>query len=274
MLSTASATRRLRAKLETLYARYNRRGAVHLDPIAAVHRFEDPRDQEIVGLIASSLAFGNVKQIVGSVDRVLCVFPQPRNDLLTTSPAELRRRVKDFRHRYVTGVELADLLLGVQGVVRKHTTLGHCFAQSLSASDETVLPALTRFVHELRADSTLAQNYLLPDPSRGSACKRLLLYLRWMVRHDEVDTGAWAGVSPHLTPEKLVAPIDTHMHRISQRLGWTQRKTPDLRTALEVTDVLRRISPKDPIRYDFALTHLGIQGGKELTTFLQAFPET
>jgi uncharacterized protein (TIGR02757 family) len=96
---------------------------------------------------------------------------------------------------------------------------------------------------------------LLPSPGRGSACKRLNLFLRWMVRSDEVDTGVWQGVAA----SKLIVPLDTHMHRIAGQMGLTQRKQPDMRTALEITDRFRSIAPMDPVRYDFALTRLGIR---------------
>ncbi|HIJ72912.1 MAG TPA: TIGR02757 family protein [Candidatus Hydrogenedentes bacterium] len=262
-------TRRLRTQLETLYTTYNRREYVHPDPLEAVHRFQDPSDQEIVGLLASSLAFGDVRQIVRSVDDVLHRVPRPRHDIMSLSVADLREKFVAFRYRYVSGAELTDLLLSVRRMLRVHGTLGRGFAEGMQRTDSSVLSALVRFVARLREGSRLPKNFLLPDPRRGSACKRLLLYLRWMVRRDDVDVGAWTGVSPCLCSAKLLAPIDTHMYRISRFLGWTDRRAPDLRTALEVTQVLRCVSPEDPIRYDFALTRLGIHGDAQLDTFLR-----
>ena len=105
---------------------------------------------------------------------------------------------------------------------------------------------------------------LLPSPSAGSACKRLNLFLRWMVRQDNVDPGGWDSVSP----AKLIIPLDTHMHRIGRRLGLTPRRQADLRTAIEITEGFRGICPSDPVRYDFALTRLGIRRDEGVEDFL------
>ncbi len=95
---------------------------------------------------------------------------------------------------------------------------------------------------------------LLPSPGKGSACKRLNLFLRWMVRSDDVDPGGWSGVDAG----KLIVPLDTHMHRMGLEVGLTRRKQADMQAALEVTRAFRTIAPEDPVRYDFALTRLGI----------------
>jgi uncharacterized protein (TIGR02757 family) len=139
-------------------------------------------------------------------------------------------------------------------VLEHHGSLRACFVSGLSLEDENVLPALTVFVNELRADSRREMNFLLPSPRRGSACKRLNLYLRWMVRRDAVDPGLWTP----LPASKLIIPLDTHMHRIAIEWGLTQRKQGDMRTALEITEAFRKVAPDDPVRYDFCLTRLGI----------------
>jgi uncharacterized protein (TIGR02757 family) len=258
----------LRERLDALYRTYNHRRVVDPDPLAPVLCYEDPLDQEIAGLVAASLAFGRVRQITLSVAAVLGLLPHPRRDLLGGSPDTLTASLNGFRHRYVTGIEMADLLAGMRRVLTAHGSLGACFAGFVGENDTTILPALAKFVDALREESLLERNYLLPDPRRGSACKRLMMYLRWMVRKDRVDVGAWAGLSPHLTPAKLVVPIDTHMQRICTDLGLTHRKAPDLRMALEVTEAFRHIRPDDPARYDFALTRLGIRDDADLAGFL------
>lgn len=239
---------------ELLYARLNRIQYVYPDPLAAVLRYSDAADQEVVGLIASGLAFGNVKTILRSVDAVLDHFQHPAADLRGIDPAVLPRLFGSFQHRYVRGQELAELLAGMQRVIIQYGSLESCFRQFIREDDADYAPALARFVAALRENSPLPKNYLLPDPALGSACKRLWLYLRWMVRKDAVDPGTWAG----LDTAKLIVPMDTHMHYICQRLGFTQRKTADLRAAREATTAFRRVCPDDPVRYDFALTRLGI----------------
>ena len=242
------------------------------DPLEPVLRFDDPADQEIAGLVASSLAFGNVKQILRSVKAVLGVLPAPRRDLTAMRPAVLRRRLEGFRHRYVTGTEMADLLLGARRVLRRHGGLGRCFAAGVEEGDAVLLPALGHFTAALRKGAVLPKNYLLPDPARGSACKRMMMYLRWMLRRDAVDPGPWRDLEPaRLHAGLLVIPIDTHMHRIALRLGFTKRKAADMRTALEVTEAFRTLRPEDPVRYDFALTRLGIRKDTGLESFVEAY---
>lgn len=128
--------------------------------------------------------------------------------------------------------------------------------RGLGAGDETVLDALSKFAGELSRRAGGCRRGLVPSPCKGSACKRLNLFMRWMVRRDEVDPGGWSGVPP----SKLVVPLDTHMFRICSTMGLTRRKQADLRTAREITDRFREIAPGDPVRYDFALTRLGMRG--------------
>ncbi len=245
----------LRSHLDTLYHRYNHRRFVEPDPLAAVYPFENTADQEIAALIASALAFGTVKQILGSIRSVLDTLGPPEKALREADAGQLRETFAAFRHRYVTGREVVALLLGMRRVRAAYGSLGAAFAAQLRPDETNVFPALTRFAALLHGGE---KNYLLPDPARGSACKRWMLYLRWMVRKDTVDLGCWRGVSP----SQLIVPMDTHMHRIALRLGFTSRKTADAKAALETTAAFRVICPEDTVRYDFALTRLGIR--KEL----------
>lgn len=249
--------------LEALYRQYNRPEYVYPDPLALVLRFHRPEDQETAGLIAAALAFGNVVSILRSVQTVLDALPRPAHCLQTFARDDLEERLNGFRHRYVSSIEMVDLLAGMQRVVLEHGSLGQCFRTHLRPEHETVLPALIGFTDALRAQSGLAKNYLLPDPRRGSACKRWLLYLRWMIRRDAVDPGPWR----HIPAAKLLCPVDTHIHRIALRLGWTRRRNADLRTAQEITAVLRAAAPDDPVRYDFALARLGIYPGADMEAF-------
>ncbi len=242
--------RLLLSRLEALYERFNRPEWIDPDPLAVARGYRTRADREVAALVAAALAFGGVKQIMASVRRALAPFPHPHADLLAARPEEIRHACAAFRHRYVGGEELAALLTGIRVVLGEHRSLGALFARLHAPGEEDIVPALARFVRVLQADSPLSRNYLLPDPARGSACKRLLLYLRWMVRADTVDMGLWKGVDPAL----LVVPLDIHMHRICTRLGFTRRRAADLRTAREVTAAFRALRPDDPVRYDFCLT--------------------
>ena len=248
----------LRQKLEELYRRYNQPQYISPDPLQFVVAQRDPRDCEVVGLVAASLAFGSVVQINRSVASVLEVLAEPRRCVLEMPRRDLARVFGRFRHRYVDGRNLIDLLLGIRHVLERYGTLEACFLDGLRGEDETVLPALDKFVARLREGYNGHTNYLLASPCDGSACKRMHLFLRWMVRRDSVDPGPWRGVPP----AKLVVPLDTHMHRVALRLGLTRRKQPNGATAIEITRAFRRIVPEDPVKYDFALTRPGIR--KEL----------
>jgi uncharacterized protein (TIGR02757 family) len=250
MKTSGKRDEKLFRQLEGLYDRFNRPEWIDPDPFAVVRKYSTRADREVAGLVAAALAFGGVRQIMASARTALAAFPRPHADLLAARPGEIRRACAGFRHRYVGGEELAALLAGVRGVLEGHRSLGALFTKLHTPGDEDIVPALGRFVRILEAGSPLSRNYLLPDPARGSACKRLLLYLRWMVRADAVDLGLWRGVDPAL----LVVPLDVHMHRVCTRLGFTQRRAADLRTAREVTAAFRALRPDDPVRYDFCLT--------------------
>ena len=241
--------------LEALYRRFNRRCFVQPDPLQFLYDYPSVRDREVAALVAASLAYGRVAQILKSVSMVLSVLgPAPRDYLLECPHEELRSALSGFRHRFSPGEEMADLLRAVRRIIRETGSLEACFAQGLSIGDATVLPALTDFARSLR-DAGGRDGFLVARPERGSACKRWHLFLRWMVRRDDVDPGGWTVVPASM----LVVPLDTHMHRIGRGLGGTARKQADGKAALEVTGMFRAVAPEDPVRYDFSLTRLGIR---------------
>ena len=267
---TISSRRKLRLQtltepLEALYTHYNQRRFVHPDPLAPLYEFRDSRDQEVVGLITATLAFGNVKTILKSIDIVLNEFPDPARSLVDLPDRVLSKRLATFRHRYVSGIEMASLLAGIRSALREHETVGTCFASLDQIQEHTLVPTLSRFVAYLRNHGTVEKNYLLPDPAKGSACKRWFMYLRWMVREDAVDLGHWKDLGAH----RLVIPVDTHMHRVAKGLYLTRRKSADLKTAVEITQAFQAICPEDPVRYDFCLTRLGIRDDGDMDAFLR-----
>ena len=255
-----------KSALDELYERYNRRELVRGDPLGFLYDYEDPADREVVGLVAASLAYGRVAHILKSVASVLGrMGPSPAAFLRRSSRGSLGALFGDFKHRFTTGEELCHLLFGARSVIQRRGSLEGAFLAGLRADHETVLPALCAFADELRAADGGTRSHLLPAPSLGSACKRLNLFLRWMVRQDDVDPGGWGRVPA----SKLVVPLDVHMHRIGLALGLTTRKPANMRTALEITGGYREVAPDDPVRYDFALTRLGIMGEGRLGAFLE-----
>ncbi|MDD5723824.1 MAG: TIGR02757 family protein [Syntrophales bacterium] len=248
-------THTITEQLERLYERCNRREFVRPDPLEFLYSYEDPADREIVGLVASSLAYGRVLQINRSIESVLeKMWPTPSRFIRDISPASLRMTFSSFKHRFTSGDELATMLLGVKDTRLQYGSLQACFTSHLGRDTKTIIKALACFVEELSAGFPDCRSSLLPSPARGSACKRLNLFLRWMVRSDDVDPGGW----DYVPASALVIPLDTHMHRVCLRLGLTRRRQADMRTALEITDSFRKIVPDDPVRYDFILTRPGI----------------
>lgn len=257
----------LKEKLDELYARYNRREFVHPDPLEFLYNYDDIRDREVVALIASSLAYGRVAQILKSVSTVLKMMsPSPYDFMLNTSERELPIRLREFKHRFTTGEEMASMLLAVKRMIEEDGSLLNAFAKGYSGSDDNILPALTSFAGRLVKEAGGQKNSLIPLPDRGSACKRLILFLRWMVRKDVVDPGGWDIVHP----SKLIIPLDTHMYSICTGLKMTCRKQADMRTAIEITNAFKKIIPEDPVKYDFSLTRLGIRKEGDPASFINS----
>jgi uncharacterized protein (TIGR02757 family) len=180
---------------------------------------------------------------------------------------ELIEIFKSFRHRWTTGEELALLLKGIAILREEYGSLENCFFEGVKSDDEDVVPALRSFVAKLRLASGRRELSLLACPSMGSACKRMFLFLRWMVRRDEVDPGPWTQISA----SQLVVPMDVHMHRVSCQLGLTSRRQADLKSALQVTGFFRKLVPEDPVKYDFSLTRPGILLKQETLKYSDQF---
>ena len=254
----------IRIKLENLYHRYNKRRYVHPDPLEFLYSYPDIKNREIIGLIASSLAYGKVKQILKSVSSVLDIMkPSPYRFLMNSNYTSLCNVFEGFNHRFATGTQLAALLWGAKNVIVQFGSLNRCFIDNLSSGDKTLIPAMTFFARTLTAGK-YKPGHLIALPEKGSACKRMNLFLRWMVRKDSVDPGGWTGVPL----SKLIVPLDTHMHKISLKLGFTSKKQANMHTALEITDGFKKFVPDDPVKYDFSLTRFGIRAGMNMDRLL------
>lgn len=265
MSRRAAIREKLRETLEDLYDRYNDRVFVSPDPLVFLYDYDEAADREVVGLVASTLAFGTVKQIAGSIEAALEVMgSSPAVYLEGSSEQEIRDVFKGFKHRWVTGEDLACVVIGAKSVREEYGSLGACFLEGFDETHRDVIPALERFVETITRDAAFSCAGMVPSPCGMSSCKRLNLFLRWMIRCDRVDPGGWNGISP----SKLVVPLDTHMHRFGLALGLTERRQPNMITAREITDAFREIAPHDPVKYDFALTRLGIRRDKDRPEFL------
>ncbi len=255
---------KLKKKLDNLYNQYNRRGYVHPDPLEFLYSYKEIGDREIAGLIASSLAYGRVAQILKSVGYVLDIMnPSPYLFLKNSTYTSINRAFTGFAHRFASQDHLAALLVGIKNVVAGFGSLHECFLAGFSEDDENIIPAMTFFSTQLAAGRN-KPGHLVALPEKGSACKRMNLFLRWMVRKDRVDPGGWAGIPL----SRLIIPIDTHMHRIGLALNLTKRKQANMHTAFEITSGFKKIVPEDPVKYDFALTRFGIRNDMDIDDFI------
>lgn len=251
---TVHSSQSLRAALAAVEKSVDRRARRDADPVSFVHRYSDPRDQEVVALVASSLAFGNVKAIKAKVGEALDRIG-PARDL-----ADLQQRLRGWKHRVFSGDDVARLVFGARELQREHGSLGACFAKNYTGD---LRGAIGAFVTKLREAGGLKKHktrrgpsHLLPSTPGKSAMKRFLLFLRWMVRPaDGVDLGLWSGLVP---TKALVIPVDVHIHKLSRNLGLTKRRLATWDTAVEITQSLATLDPNDPVRFDFALCHMGM----------------
>ena len=230
--------------------------ALTRDPVRFPRRYEERADIEVAAVLAAMCAYGRV-DLYGPVLERLLTHADLRGGpatLATTFHEDDARALAEVRYRWNPPEDFHALLRLLGGVLRDHGSIGALFVPGpLAESLAGAIDAL-RARRESRAANLRAW---LPSPRDGSACKRWLMLLRWMVRHDDVDMGVWT----HLSPRDLVLPLDTHTGRISRFLGLSKRATADWRMAEEVTRGLARLQPDDPVRFDFALAHLGISGG-------------
>jgi uncharacterized protein (TIGR02757 family) len=228
------------------------------DPVGIVHQYADPIDQELVGLVAACIAFGNVKTIRAKLGDLLARLGE-HPAAAADDEGALFAKLDGWVHRVFRGEDIARLLLGARRVQRKSGTLGARFRDELEANGDLkgALAAWSDAIRDaggLRSSSRRGPAHLLPDVRGGSGSKRLLLYLRWMIRPaDGVDLGLWS-----ISPSLLFCPIDTHIHKLSRNLGFTKRKDLSWKTTDEITQALRLFDPNDPIKYDFSLCHLGM----------------
>lgn len=238
------------------------------DPVGVVYPFSSsPKDAEVVALLASSLAYGQRKVFVPILSRLIGEMgASPYSFLMEDG---YKSRFDWFKYRFNTADDLRCLLFAMKHTISVYGSLESAFVMGfLPEEDSTVFGALSSFVSILRglnfspcglpSEGSPGLAYLLPDPRSGGACKRLNMYLRWMLRRDEVDLGLWTGVPA----DRLIIPLDTHVQAVSLKLGLTQKKGSTWSNASDITSSLRQLDPKDPLKYDFLLFSLGV--GKEL----------
>jgi len=248
--------------LEKLYGKYNHRKLIPPDPLQFVYRYRSKADREIAALLSASLAYGRVGQIEKDLNLLFSIIGKSPFEFTTHFNNAKRKIFKKFKHRFNTSDDICDLLLVLRIVLRKSASLEKFFSEGYSQNDENIIAALTSFCGRLYKiyhkhfgwPVSSGFRYLFANPANGSVCKRLNMFLRWMIRSDDVDLGLWKS----LDKSKLLVPVDTHMARLCKILGLYKRKTISLKAAVEITESFKKIAPADPVKYDFALSRIGI----------------
>ena len=254
----------LSRSLDALYGEYNREDSAS-DPVHRVRPYRDEADREIAGFCAAALAFGRVASVLNSIDTLLTIMgPSPAAYVRRFEPDAPHPELRAMVHRWIRGVDVAALLWILRQMLERSGSIEAFFVEGLAGEHEDVGPALDSFstralaLDVRRVYGRLPRRagvcYFFPRPSAGSACKRLNLFLRWMVRRDEIDLGVWTRVPA----SKLIVPLDTHVIRLGRCLRLTRYVSPGWRMAADVTRSLRRLDPIDPVRFDFAICHVGM----------------
>jgi uncharacterized protein (TIGR02757 family) len=258
---------RLLEPLERLYRDADLAARTDLDAIRFPLRYRDPADCELVGLLASCMAYGRVDLFSPWIEWTLArMGDSPSRFVRGFDPGIHGRLFEGFRYRFNRPADLAAFCVAARRIVTAHGSLRAFFASGFGPSDADVGPALERFVDGFIGQdlsSVFPRNRLsygyrhwFPRPSTGGACKRLHLYLRWMVRREAPDFGLWAEIPP----SALLMPVDVHIENMARSLGLTRRRSRNWRMAEEITARLRALDPSDPVKYDFALCHKRMSG--------------
>lgn len=263
--------------LEKLYNRYNRLDSAD-DPIQIVRLSQGDDDKEILAFISSLYAFGNIKQINSILNKIFQLLrPSPKSRILDRDYIfDLKEKV-NINHRFLFHSEFIKILMTLHLIFNKHQNLKSLFLMGYNPEERNLKSAISNFSKRMREFYTESQlivdsknikskgflnenksyeqrimKFLFPDPATNSTCKRMNLFLRWMVRKDNVDLGLWHEIKSY----QLVIPLDTHIYQVARLCNLTQKKSPSWNMAVEITESLKKFDPLDPIKYDFALSHI------------------
>lgn len=245
--------------LDAKVIRYNQPAFIESDPVSIPHIFTQPQDREIIGFFAATLAWGQRKTIINKCKELIRLMDGAPYDFICNHQEEDLKRFLNFKHRTFNATDTLYFIAFFRQYFQQHNSLENAFARFLQPSDLTVGPALMGFRNlffSLEYAPSRTRKHVA-TPAANSACKRLNMFLRWMVRKDNkgVDFGIWSRISP----AQLVCPCDVHVDRVARKLGLITRKQTDWLTALELTENLRKLDPIDPVKYDFALFGLGVE---------------
>ena len=233
---------------------YNQPSFIPEDPISIPHQFSKKQDIEIAGLFAATLAWGQRRTIINKCNELMQMMDGAPHDFILNHSDDELKRFLNFKHRTFNPTDTLFFIDFLKTHYQENDSLETAFTSGQSGDMEMYLTQFHHlFAHPNAPDRTKKH---VATPVRKSACKRLNMYLRWMVRQDNkgVDFGIWKTIKP----SQLICPLDVHVERVARRLGLLQRKQTDWRAAVELSENLRELDPNDPVKYDFALFGLGV----------------
>lgn len=257
--------KQLKPVLEKLYKDYDFQGRIVNDPIEFPHRFSDARDIEIVGFISTCFAYGKVELFKSVLEKLFDIMGRsPYQFLADFEIKKIRKKIGNIKYRFNETGDIICLLYVLSVVIKEYGSIEAVFKKHFDPAEPAIFNGLKGMVGSLididtspvYGENIKPSGFLqfLPSPQNGSACKRMNLFLRWMIRDTDIDFGIWKGIPKN----RLVIPLDTHIARISRCLGFTKRAGQDWKMAVEITEALKRFDATDPVKYDFALCHQGI----------------
>ena len=250
----------LKKKLEYHY-KYFDFSQISPDPLEFPHRFKNFHDIEVSAFISSVFAYGNVKQINDTLKKIHAVMKQPHRFVMNYKYESGLKKFSKIKHRFYTTEDIARLFYALNRIYTSYGSLNYLFLLYYFDKDPTLKNSIAFFTEHFnlflleKGKLTNGLKFMSPDPMKGSACKRMNLFLRWMIRKDELDFGLWKEFSP----SQLLIPVDTHVAKICKDLGLTKQKTASWKMAEEITQKLKKFDPTDPVKYDFAICHIGMR---------------
>lgn len=241
--------------LEEIYSKYNKKKFIHPDPLEFLYRYKEKEDIELVGLISSSLSLGRVEKILEAIERILKPLGKsPSEKLKLVNGKDLKEMFKGFVYRFFKEEDIVRLLYTLKIIKEQHHTLENLL-YSIYHKNQNFILSIDELIKHMEKINGREFGMLLPKPSKGSSCKRLFLFLRWMIRKDDIDLGIWEKFNPN----KLVVPMDTHMTNIASKLFKIKEiKSVNLKKAIKITRYFAKENREDPVKYDFSLTRFGI----------------
>lgn len=257
-MTLSARLQQIKPLLDEKVAEFNSPDFIQDDPISIPHQFSAKQDREIMGLIAAVMAWGQRKTIINNCNKLIDLMDDAPYDFVRNHEEKDLKRFLDFKHRTFNATDLLYFIEFFKAYYQQHDSLEQAFSRHLSVGDTDTTEALAGFYNDFFAleDAPQRTRKHIANPLKGSTCKRINMFLRWMVRDD--DTGVDFGIWKEIEPSQLLCPLDLHVDRVARKLGLISIKQTNWKAVLELTENLRRMDKNDPVKYDFALFGLGV----------------